>query len=280
MPNWEEIQREWETTKITLAALAAKHDVKLGTLKSRKSRDKWSRGAPKKDATIQKDATTKSEKDATVLRSSDAAEKKNASSTGKKKGQQRRSGNPNPKNQFAKRNSAAVTHGLFSKFIPAETLEIMDSLLERHPADLIWDQIQIQYAAIIRAQQIMFVTDKDEMIKELKKEKTEVEVTGEKEDGEAITVPTYVEREYEFQFAWDRHATFLTAQSRAMSELRNLIKQFCEMAHDDDERLLKLELMQANITKAKAEADKLTKENKQIAPPTITIVDAWSDNDE
>ncbi|BAQ11319.1 terminase small subunit [Bacillus sp. OxB-1] len=58
MPNWEEIQREWETTKITLTALAEKYNVKLGTLKSRKSRDKWSRGAPKKDATkTQKVAT-------------------------------------------------------------------------------------------------------------------------------------------------------------------------------------------------------------------------------
>lgn len=64
MPNWEEIQKEWETTKITLAALAEKHDVKLGTLKSRKSRDtangsSWVRCAPKKDATKEKkDATT------------------------------------------------------------------------------------------------------------------------------------------------------------------------------------------------------------------------------
>ena len=57
MPNWEEIQREWETSKITLAALAEKHDVKLGTLKSRKSRDGWSRDATEKDATkTQKDA--------------------------------------------------------------------------------------------------------------------------------------------------------------------------------------------------------------------------------
>lgn len=59
--NWEEIKNEWETTKITLAALAEKHDVKLGTLKSRKSREKWSRDATKKDATKQpkKDATIK-----------------------------------------------------------------------------------------------------------------------------------------------------------------------------------------------------------------------------
>ncbi|PIC72520.1 terminase small subunit [Sporosarcina sp. P17b] len=58
MPNWEEIQKEWETTKITLAALAEKHGVKLGTLKSRKSREAWVRGQSNKDA-------TKSHKDAT-----------------------------------------------------------------------------------------------------------------------------------------------------------------------------------------------------------------------
>lgn len=39
MANWDEIQKEWETTKITLADLAEKHDKKLGTLKSRKSRE-------------------------------------------------------------------------------------------------------------------------------------------------------------------------------------------------------------------------------------------------
>lgn len=39
--------------------------------------------------------------------------------------------------------------------------------------------------------------------------------------------------EYEFQFAWDRQASFLNAQSRAMSELRSLIKQYDEMIHKD-----------------------------------------------
>lgn len=51
MSNWEEIRKEWETTKITLATLAEKHDVKLGTLKSRKSREVWTRDPTKKDAT-------------------------------------------------------------------------------------------------------------------------------------------------------------------------------------------------------------------------------------
>jgi hypothetical protein len=89
------------------------------------------------------------------------------------------------------------------------------------------------------------------MIKELKKEKTELENSKDKE-GNIESIPTYVEREYEFQFAWDRHATFLNAQSRAMSELRSLIRQFEEMAHIDDERRLKLE-QRLGIEKTKAE---------------------------
>lgn len=56
MTNWDAIRKEWETTEITLAALAEKHNVKLGTLKSRKSRERWSRDATEKDAT--KNATT------------------------------------------------------------------------------------------------------------------------------------------------------------------------------------------------------------------------------
>ncbi|WP_342538340.1 terminase small subunit [Sporosarcina sp. FSL K6-1540] len=54
MPNWELIQKEWETTKITLAALAEKHDAKLGTLKSRKSREAWVRSPSVKGATKKK----------------------------------------------------------------------------------------------------------------------------------------------------------------------------------------------------------------------------------
>ena len=56
MPNWNKIREEWETTKITFIALAEKHDLKEGTLKNRRSREKWNRN---KDATIKKAATIK-----------------------------------------------------------------------------------------------------------------------------------------------------------------------------------------------------------------------------
>lgn len=55
MPNWDEIRKEWETTKITFKKLAEKHGVKEGTLKSRRSRGKWSRV---KDATKSKKVAT------------------------------------------------------------------------------------------------------------------------------------------------------------------------------------------------------------------------------
>lgn len=162
-------------------------------------------------------------------------------------------------------NQNAKKHGFFSRYIPKETLEIMGMLDEKSPADLIWDQIMIQYAAIIRAQQIMYVESKDEIIRELRKDK----------NGE-----NFSEKEWEIQFAWDRQANFLNAQSRAMSELRSLIKQFNELATEDDERRLKLELLKAQIDKAKAETEKITKEKENDAPPIINIIDEWSDDDD
>src|SRR5699024_3821679 len=130
-------------------------------------------------------------------------------------------------------------------------------------ADLIWDQIQLQYAAIIRAQEIMYVENKDEIIKVLKKEKTS-------ECGS--------EEEWEYQFAWDRQATFLNAQSRPISELRSSIRQFADMTNEDDERRLKLELMQSNIDKVKAETENLTGTGESNA--VDDWVQAMSDIDE
>ena len=91
-------------------------------------------------------------------------------------------------------NKNAEKFGFFSKHLPKETLDLVKEISEKSQLDILWEQITIQYAAIIRAQQIMYVENKEEMIKELKKHETN-------EFGEKI--------EYEFQFAWDRHATFL-----------------------------------------------------------------------
>ncbi|MGN7043378.1 phage terminase small subunit [Bacillus safensis] len=156
------------------------------------------------------------------------------------------------------RNQNAKTHGFYSKHMPADVFEIMQDIQEFSPVDLLWEQIQIQFTAIVRAQKIMFVESKDEMIKELKKKKS---VVSDSTDIEEV--------EYEFQFSWDRHTTFLNAQSRAMGELRSLIKQFEGLVHEKDERRLKLKQMRLNIDRTKAEVERLT-DNKE--DPTFEII--------
>lgn len=203
--------------------IAEKYGVSLNTVKSWKKRYGWTR---EKGAHKEKGVHTKNKRGAPIG---------NINAKGNKGG------------AAPKGNQNALKHGFFSKYIPEETLEIMGMLEEKSPADLIYDQIMIQYAAIIRAQQIMFVSDQDDLTKELRKEKNTLT--------ENMEVS---EKEYEVQFAWDKHATFLNAQSRAMSELRSLIKQFNELAHEDDERRLKLEQMRLGIEKTKAEVEKIS----------------------
>lgn len=211
--------------------LAEKYGVSINTIKSWKKRHCWER---KKGAPKDKSVHTK------------------------------KGGQPGNKNAVGNsggapaRNQNAKTHGFYSKHMPAEAFEIMQDIQEFSPVDLLWEQIQIQFTAIVRAQKIMFVENKDEMIKELKKKKS---VVSDSTDIE--------EEEYEFQFAWDRHATFLNAQSRAMAELRSLIKQFEGLAHEKDERRLKLKQMKLNIDRTKAEVERLT-DNKE--DPTFEIL--------
>ncbi|MEC0552310.1 phage terminase small subunit [Bacillus haynesii] len=218
--------------------LAEKYGVSVNTIKSWKRRHGWER---KKGAPSEKSVHTKKV----------GAPPGNMNALGNKGG------------AAPKGNQNAVTHGFFSKFLPEETLEIMEEIQERSSADMIWDQIQIQYAAIIRAQRIMFVKDKDDTAKELSKVKGLIV-------GDDIKYAE--EKQYEIQFAWDRHAAFLNAQSRAMGELRSLIKQFDQLAHEEDERRLKLDQMRLNIEKTKAEVERLN-DNENDSTFEIIIKD-------
>ncbi|EGT5508089.1 TPA: phage terminase small subunit [Clostridioides difficile] len=141
-------------------------------------------------------------------------------------------------------NKNAEKFGFFSKYLPEETRELIQEISIKDKFDILWEQITIQYAAIIRAQKIMYVKGKEEMVKELKKYEST-------ENGEKI--------EYEFQFAWDRQASFLNAQSRAMSELRSLIKQYDEMIHKDWN--LATEEQKTRVEKLKCEVDNLSKDD-------------------
>ncbi|MHA4046456.1 phage terminase small subunit [Bacillus cereus] len=240
--------------------IAEKHDVSVNTVKSWKTRYKWDR----------KGVHTNNEKVRTQKKTGAPINNKNAVGN---------SGNKNPKwgNKNAvghgppKGNDNAVTHGFFRKHFPEDVADLAAEIMEKNPIDMLWENITIQYTAIIRAQRLMFVESKDEMIKELKKSK--YDILPDKEKG-FIQVPT--EEEHEFQFAWDRHATFLNAQSRAMSTLASLIRDFDKLANIDDERRAKLNLMNAQIAKLKAD---INKEDKEVLRVQI-IDDVPQDDDD
>src|SRR5690606_32467282 len=131
-------------------------------------------------------------------------------------------------------NSNAVTHGFFQKYLPAESFEIMQQIETRSPLDMLCDNIMIQYTAIIRAQKIMFVNDRDD--------KTIERV--EYKDGNTIG------EKWEVQQAWDKQATFLQAQSRAMSTLQSLIRQYedlCKQGQADVEQQLRIAKLKGEI---------------------------------
>lgn len=128
----------------------------------------------------------------------------------------KRGGQPGNKNATGPPgNKNAEKYGFFSKYLPEETREIFSAINDADPLDLLWHQIQIAYAAIIRAQKIAYVKDQEDKTIE-KIERKDGNVFGEK---------------WEVQQAWDKQNEFLKAQARAQGELRSLIKQYDEMLH-------------------------------------------------
>ncbi|EAG8435657.1 TerS [Listeria monocytogenes] len=192
--------------------IAKKYDVSLNTVKSWKKRYGWyrDRGAPELKGVHTKERG--------------GASNGNKHAVGNK-------GGAAPKN-----NQNALKHGLYSKYMPDETLEIMNSMKEMSAPDLIWNQIQIQYAAIIRAQKIMWVENAED----------ETRVQTQAGFGDSGS------DKYEYQFAWDKQANFLNAQSRAMTTLSGLIKQFVTIADEQDERKAKLDQIVASTENIQA----------------------------
>lgn len=228
MTNWVQIRKEYEENDITLKALADKYGISPSTIRSRKNREDWQRsGATQRNATDRK-----------------GGQRGNANAKGNKGG-----GAP-------KDNKNAVSHGLFANYLPEEMLEIMTELNEMTPADMIWQNILIQYTAIVRSQKIMFVRNESDDINNITSVKMNPSYTDEKGN------PVKIEESREWHLAYERHEKFLSAQSRAVTTLSNLIKQFVALSDEADERRLNLEIMQAKLnemTPSESQEDSLAK---------------------
>lgn len=237
--------------KIELNAIAAKLGIGDGTVRGWKNKDKWEERLfgtpPKKSTERSKQNTERSEP--------------------KKRGGQAGNTNAKGKGEGKIGNQNALKHGFFAKYLPEQTVEIIEFISEQSPADILWQQIEIQYAAIINAQRIMFVEDINDTTKEInfissssKSSSTEKRSTSESSEQKGYTI----------QFAWEKQANYLNSQSRAMSELRSLIKQFVEIADPFDERKNKLRLISAKVSKEEAEVKKLLISDN--IPKTTTII--------
>ncbi|WP_165571513.1 phage terminase small subunit [Cytobacillus praedii] len=162
-------------------------------------------------------------------------------------------------------NQNAVKHGLFRKWLPddEETKEIYDAAREgMSMLDILYEEILIGFTNFIRAQKIMFVQDKNDETKVIRKNKEmyDSKKIGKGEDEKLETYLSYSEQEYEIQFAWDKQARALTAQAAASRALANKIKQYEEMVRSlppdevQEEHRLRVEKLKADIKAVNAKA--------------------------
>lgn len=214
----EQIKKDY-LSGIPPKKLAEKYDTSLNTIKSWIKRYGWS-GIKKQGA----------------LSNTQGA----PSVVSRKRKQGGQPGNKNATGPPGNKN--AEKHGFFSKYLPEETLSIIQEM-PKNPLDVLWDQIQIAYAAIIRAQKIMYVSDQNDKTKEMTLDGSEA--TG-----------------YDVQQAWDKQANFLSAQARAQKTLEGMINRYEDLLHKNWD--LATEEQKARIAQLKAQTDKITGNNQEI----------------
>ncbi len=139
------------------------------------------------------------------------------------------------------------------KYIPTATKKIIQETTEAglNSLDILWTNIRLQFAQIIRSQKIMHVKNQNDLTKELKRTK---DSWGKESQSE--------EREYELQFAWDKQERFLTSQSKAMATLQNMISKYEELLHKNWD--LATEEQKLRVEKLKADLSKDTKKDEPI----------------
>lgn len=193
------------------------------------------------------------------------SEKKSERSNRKKGGQPGNKNSVGHAPSVPMKNKNAETHGFFSKYLPEETFSIIQEINKKDPLDILWENIEIAYAAIVRAQRIAYVRDSgdDTIIKSGYK-------TG-----------NVIGEDFLVQTAIDKQSKFMQAQARAQGELRSLIKQYDEMLHKNWD--LATEEQKARIMVLKAKTN--NEDQEEIANDGFlealngTAQEDWSDEE-
>lgn len=113
------------------------------------------------------------------------------------------------------RNFNSFKYGKYTARIPFAIKNIMQELDIEDPLEKLWRSICLKEAQIIHMQDIMFVKNRDDHTKDIKK------LTKGKQQG----------IEYEIQFSWDKEANMMNTLSKSMNTLAKMIKQYDEMIH-------------------------------------------------
>lgn len=215
--------------RIDLVEIASQLNLSPGTIRGWKSKDKW-----------------ESLLNGTLQKNTERSKRKR----GGQPGNTNASGGPHG-------NKKAEKYGFFSKYLPEETVSIIQEMPE-NPLDILWDQIQIAYAAIIRAQQIMYVRDRGDMTTTKIEERSGDASWGEK---------------WEVQQAWDKQGNFLQAQARAQKTLEGMISRYEELLHKNWELTTEEQKARIEVLRTKLDADK-------DVPIQITFVKASEKHDD
>lgn len=234
--DWIAIRAEWENSNITLSALAARHGVSAGTVKSRKSREKWQRA--EKPKPTREELLKKEERKLEILEATQVAKV------------------PRLKPKDRAGHLKPSVNSPWLKHLPTETLELMKEMELVDPLDILYDQIRLQWAVIVRAQEIMFVEDIDDTTKFISS--NGAESTG-----------------YDIHAAWDKHGKFMSVLSNAQKELRYLIQQFMDLVPVDDERRARVANIEANTELVK-ERTKLLQGNTKDPSMLNVLIDAMT----
>lgn len=152
-----------------------------------------------------------------------------------------------------KGNYNSFTYGKYTKRIPFAVKNIMEELDTEDPLEKLWRSICLKEAQIIYMQDIMFVKDKDDMTKEVKK----------------ISIGETETKEWEIQFAWDKEANFMNTLSKAMTALAKMIKQYDEMLHANWEMATQEQKLRIERLKVQIKNDKEGKSNLNLTGTVI-----------
>lgn len=165
----------------------------------------------------------------------------------------------------AKKNRSAEVHGLYAKWLPEEINELI-GVTPTDPLDLLWTNIELQNAKIIRSFKLQAVKDRNDVTKRVISSADGAEV-------------------YSYKEAFEKDNAFLQGLSRAMGTLSAMIGQYEKMLNDRGEmatalQQARLEEIQINVKRRKAEIEKIRSDLEGTEGSAVQIVDDIPDRGE